>query len=159
MLTASPVSRLRVYIHGLRGCAFTPVLTYFACPFGWCRAPLAELFQLGVSVWSFLTEVYDMPEGQSGLCGWVKVLFRLSGAGGGGGQSLPLGSDPALAQQTHGQHVGDMRWASVGRCPALLCAMGEDQPLAGSVLRRVLFIHLTTSSPKALIAEEAGWTA
>ena len=37
--------------------------------------------------------------------------------------------------------------------------MGEDQPLASSVLWQVLFIHLTTSSQKALIAEEVGWTA
>lgn len=131
MLTASPVSCLRVYVPGLRGCAFTPVLTYFAWPFGWCQAPLAELFQLVVSVWSFLTKVYDMPEvwvGEGALqaewCwGWE------------GGQSLPPGSDHALAQQTRGQHVSDMRWASVGRCPALLCTVGEDQPLAGSVLQ------------------------
>ena len=52
-----------------------------------------------------------------------------------------------------------MQWGSVEHCPALLCTMGEDQPLASSVLWQVLFIHLTTSSQKALIAEEVGWTA
>lgn len=75
--------------HGLGGRAFTPMLTYFAWPFGWCQAPLPELLQLGVSVWNFLTRVYDMPEGQSGPCGWVKVLFRLSGAEGEGGSPCP----------------------------------------------------------------------
>lgn len=52
-----------------------------------------------------------------------------------------------------------MQWGSIEHCPALLCAMREDQPLASSVLWQVLFIHLTTSSQKALIAEEVGRTA
>ena len=94
-----------------------------------------------------------MGQGQSGHW-WLKVLSRLTGAGGvgGGGRAIPAaGSDPTLAQQTSAQHV----FACGGRLLSAvrLRAVGEGQPLVGSVLQGVLFIHTTASAQEALLTQ------
>ncbi|KAJ8792458.1 hypothetical protein J1605_019677 [Eschrichtius robustus] len=60
-----------------------------------------------------------------------------------------VGSDPTLAQQTSAQHV----FACGGRLLSVvrLRAVGEGQPLVGSVLQGVLFIHTTASAQEALL--------
>ena len=71
---------------------------------------------------------------------------------GAGGWAIPAAaSDPALAQQTSAQHV----FARGGRLlsAVALRALVEDQPLVGSVLQGVLFIHLTASAQKALLTQ------